>query len=91
MFFILEIFGYESFGRGISGDVLNWIIQRRNITNKADDFLSSCDDQYTEYFKCVIRMLGYCIPPRDWLEARKIYTVLFLLRLCENIYYDLTR
>ena len=73
MFFIPEIFGYKKFGRGVSDDTIDWILQQRNIHSEASDILDGCDDQFEEYFKYVIRTLGYSIPPRDWLEAREIY------------------
>ena len=73
MFDLPELYGYQKCGRRVNNDVVEWILNQRDIHTEAFDILNQCNEEFTEYFKYVVNVRGFTMPPCDWDEARTIY------------------
>jgi hypothetical protein len=73
MFDLPEFYGYQRCGRSVNNDVVEWILDQRDIHTEASGILNQCDEELTEYFKYTLKEMGFTMPARDWQEARKIY------------------
>ena len=76
MFDLPEIYGYQKCGRRVNNDLVEWILNQRDIHTEASDILNQCNEELIEYFKYVVNEMGFTMPPRDWQEARIIYNTI---------------
>ena len=79
MFDLPELYGYQKYGRRVNNDAVEWILNQRDIHTEAFDILNQCNEEFTEYFKYVVNMRGFTMPPCDWDEARTIYDTIISL------------